>query len=170
MSRAALTLALALLAGCLGSTPDEAEAEALGDTDHHYGGEPGPQHRPGQPCLLCHGFQLAGTVYRFADDRAGVQGARVHVMDGEGRSFTATTNSSGNFYVTRGGELEEDDDGEVELPYALAYPLEVEIEHEGVARPMRSRIWREGSCAHCHGPEVGPDSAGRIVLEDGSAP
>ena len=44
MSRAALALALALLAGCLGSTPDEAEAEALGDTDHHFGGEPGPQH------------------------------------------------------------------------------------------------------------------------------
>lgn len=166
MRLAALVAVLGL--GCLGSTPEDAERDALGDTDHRYGGEPGPQHRPGQPCLLCHGFQLAGTVYRFADDRAGVAGAQVHVTDGLGRSFTATTNSSGNFLVTRGDEEEED--GELGLPYELAYPLEVSIEHDTITRPMRSRIWREGSCAHCHGPEVGEGSAGRIVLEDGSAP
>jgi hypothetical protein len=163
--RPALILALVAALGC-GNTPEDDARDALGDTDHDYGGEAGPLHRPGQPCLLCHGFQLAGTVYRFEDDRAGVGGASVHVTDGMGRSFTATTNSSGNFYVTRGGELEADDDGELELPYELEYPLAVEIEHEGITQPMRSLIWREGSCAHCHGPTEGESSAGRIVLEE----
>jgi len=163
--RPALLLVLLAALAC-GNTPEDDARDALGDTDHRYGGGTGPLHRPGQPCLLCHGFQLAGTVYRFEDDRAGVEGAIVHVTDDMGRSSTATTNSSGNFFVTRGGELEADDDGELELPYELEYPLTVEIEHEAITRPMRSLIWREGSCAHCHGPETSETSAGRIVLED----
>ncbi len=165
MTRVALLLALTSALAC-GNTPEDDARDALGDTDHRYGGEAGPLHRPGQPCLLCHGFQLAGTVYRFADDRAGVGGASVHVTDALDRSFTATTNSSGNFLVTHGDDFEIEYDGELQVPYELEYPLTVEIEHEAIRRPMRSLIWREGSCATCHGPEVSESSAGRIVLED----
>lgn len=163
--RPALLLVLLATLAC-GNTPEDDARDALGDTDHNYGGGSGPLHRPGQPCLLCHGFQLAGTVYRFEDDRAGVGGANVHVTDGMGRSFTAVTNSSGNFFVTRGGALAAHSDGELELPYELEYPLTVSIEHEAIERSMRSQIWREGACAHCHGPTASESSAGRIVLED----
>ena len=74
-STAALALGVLLvcaapsaLLGCNDATHDE-EVAALGAEDPAV--PPGPDHRPGQPCLTCHGgigpakqqFSIGGTVY-----------------------------------------------------------------------------------------------------------
>lgn len=71
--RAAFVTALLAATSCLGTPPEEAERNALPRDD----GEGGGTHRPGQPCLLCHGFEVAGTVFEFADDTRGISGVRV---------------------------------------------------------------------------------------------
>ncbi len=98
----------ALDAGCADPVHD-AEVTALGP--EAPGVSPGPTHRPGQPCLTCHGgegpggltFVTAGTVYAYpygVTPKQGVSGGVVHLVDANGSGFDATTNSVGNFYVT----------------------------------------------------------------------
>ena len=56
------------LAACVDETHEEQVAALGGEAG---GVSPGPLHRPGQPCLVCHGeagpsshtFVIAGTVY-----------------------------------------------------------------------------------------------------------
>jgi len=100
--------ALATLA-CSDPTHDAAVA-MLGP--EATGVDPGPLHRPGQPCLVCHGgegpasatFVTAGTVYVnpytagttvYAPQFPG----SVHLVDATGSAFSASTNEVGNFYV-----------------------------------------------------------------------
>jgi hypothetical protein len=73
--------ALAALAGCIGTNPGQAEADALGPDPS--GLDEGPLHRAGFPCTRCHGeawwqedpvFELAGTVYRQSGDTRGLDG------------------------------------------------------------------------------------------------
>lgn len=59
--------------------------------------------RPGENCLACHGFTVAGTVYAPADDpKAPNQpeaGVIVTITDqGQLHSESIVTNSAGNFY------------------------------------------------------------------------
>ncbi len=173
---------LVLVAGCLTNSPYRDAEDALGDTDHRTRQEDGdfgagPTHRPGQPCLVCHGaehspggpvFELAGTVYRTLDDEVGLEDATVEVTDASGRTFEARTNIAGTFFVERDGDggFEQDGEGELRLGYDLEYPLTVAVEFDGIRSEMRSQIWREGSCAHCHTKEEGPASVGRVFLEE----
>jgi hypothetical protein len=164
---------LALAAGCIGTTPQEEAAAALGDDP----GEEGPTHRPGQPCLVCHGadytpgeavFVLAGTVYREAEDAAGLEGAEVEVTDDSGDTFLVRSNRAGNFMMSV-GEVDEDrrDEGWAGLGRAPQFPLRVTVRFEGAEQSMRNVIHREGSCAACHdraGP--GASSAGAVFVED----
>jgi len=175
VKRALLLLALN---GCLTTSPEKIAEDELGDVDHCVP-EPGererecgsPYHRPGQPCLVCHDglhgptFSVAGTVYRRASDTTGLGGVQVTIVDALGQAVDVTTNSAGNFMVRegRGGDR---DDGEVRVPFVLEYPLSVELSYEGTTREMRSTIWREGSCAGCHTAEEGPNSPGRIFVEE----
>lgn len=163
--------------GCIGTSPEEAAENAQGPEIPLPFGEDdeGPEHRPGQPCLVCHSdehnpgeeeFVLAGTVYLRETDPYGVEGAEVIVVDDSGRSFTALTNATGNFYVRSGGDGEGGDRGEVNIPFDLDFPLSVRIRYGGVEQVMRSRIGREGSCAGCHGPAKGAESPGRVVVEE----
>lgn len=171
--RVVLVLLLTVgLGACLAVSPEEAAAIALGDTDHHLGGEPSELHRPGQPCLVCHGrgyhpgeviFDVAGTVYATPDASRGLAGARVTLTDGEGREVSTRTNRSGNFMFVEGGG--GDDDEGTRIPFRLAWPLLVRVTHGDVVREMESPIWREGSCAHCHARDAGEASVGRVVLE-----
>lgn len=168
-----------LVAGCLANSPYRDAEDALGDTDHSTVQEDGrvgtgPTHRPGQPCLVCHGpdytpggevFELAGTVYRTMADHDGLEGAMVEVTDASGRTFEARTNRAGTFYVERGDGSEQHGEGEFRLGYDLEYPLTVAVEFEGIRSEMRSQIWREGSCAHCHTKEEGSASVGRVFVE-----
>src|SRR5256885_548947 len=102
----ALGLALCVLlaaAPCQDPTVESAIA-ALGPEDR--GVSPGPLHRPGQPCVLCHGdggtartFVVAGTIYRDKGRPTVAPGAKVLFLDADGHGFTAEANCAGNFYV-----------------------------------------------------------------------
>lgn len=152
-------LTLFMLGGCFGQ-PGSADEAALGDVDHRPTGD---EHRPGQPCLVCHGaeytpgdevFAVAGTIYETLDSQTGTAGVDVILEDADGQEVRLRSNRAGNFY------LEEDD-------AALRFPLQVAIERDGERMEMRSPILREGSCAHCHTKE-GPNesSVGRVFLRE----
>src|SRR6202020_2306636 len=96
---------LALAGACDANPVHDNEVAALGPEPT---GSPGPDHRPGQPCLVCHGgsgpaslqFAVAGTVYQAQSGAAvGQNGAVVSLNDTNGVTATATTNSVGNFWV-----------------------------------------------------------------------
>lgn len=186
MTRVLLALVvLPSLAGCLWQSPEDAERDALGP---ETGPEEGPLHRPGQPCLVCHGegynpgeavFDVAGTVYMRADDPVGLGGALVTIVDDSGHSLTVTTNRAGNFMVGRGGGEDEDEgedergdegEGAVRPSFDLDFPLRVSVTYREHEQVMRSAIHREGSCAACHGVEPGATSVGKIYLVEETTP
>ncbi len=136
----------------------QAAIDALGP--EAAGVEEGPIHRPGQPCLLCHGedgfedqFSVAGTVYQYREAGAGLDNARVTFTDANGQSASVVTNCVGNFYVEAGD-------------YQPSYPLFVTVTHNGVERPMKTPIFAEESCAGCHVEPASPTSAGRVYFAD----
>lgn len=156
---AALSALSTLGVGCIGQTAEQAEADALGPDPS---GQPnGPLHRAGFPCTRCHGdawwqespqFELAGTIYRNADDARGLDGAQVHVRDATGRELIAHTNRSGNFYF---------EDGDADL----TFPLRVSVRSGDREQTMRGLIWRERSCSACHRGEPDEANNGRVFLE-----
>jgi len=170
----ATSLGLALTGACIGTSPEAAREANLGP--EQPGVPQGPTHRAGQPCLTCHSeqhdpggehFLLAGTVYRRAGDPEGLEGAEVVVADAAGRRFTARTNRVGTFFVREGGSGEptQRGDGELHVPFRPTYPLRVKVVAGDVEQVMQGLIWREGSCAACHGGEPSASSNGWIYLE-----
>lgn len=150
MRRLALPLALlavALSASCTDPVRDRA-IDALGD--ELPGVPPGPTHRPGQPCLLCHSdggpasgkpFAVAGTVYRTPTGVEGAGGVEVRFVDAANGApnIPVFTNDSGNFFVR-----------ESEWPN-LRYPFKVALfRNNQVAAQMNTTVNREGSCNFCH--------------------
>jgi hypothetical protein len=131
------------------------------------GVHPGPNHRPGQPCLLCHDgslgspeeFSIAGTVFLRPNDTQPARGARVELKAADGSGFNTVSNRAGNFYVTP-------------RRFDPVYPLQVSVTFAGERVTMQTTIGREGACAGCHDPEVGPDSPGQVYvrLDDGGVP
>ncbi len=178
---ATLALVALLLAGCLGETPEEQAARALGpDTcgGGRRGGEDddegGPEHRCGQPCLLCHSdsynpgervFIMAGTVFSRPGDTVGIGGAEVALEDAAGHQVSVLTNSTGNFMLSRGSSLQQRGNGQVRVPFELVYPVTVVVRKGAIERKMRSHIQREPSCAVCHTAALSATSAGHVVLE-----
>lgn len=160
-------LAALALAGCLGTTPQDAERQALPDDE-----DGDPEHRPGQPCLLCHGFAIAGTVYNRASDSRGIEGAEVDIEDEAGHRFVARTNRVGNFIirVSGGSEPRQRSRGQLDIPWEPVFPLQISVRANGTEQVMESLAWREGSCAGCHGPTVEADSAGKIFVVEEGAP
>src|ERR1700677_3462733 len=73
------------------------------------GVRPGPLHRPGQPCLLCHdgafgdppAFSVAGTVYRIPSSLEPAVDATIELADvtGSRPPKPPLTNTAGNFYI-----------------------------------------------------------------------
>jgi hypothetical protein len=130
---------------------------ALGDETE---GGPGPDHRPGQPCLLCHSdggpasskpFAIAGTIY--ASSKPGADGEEdifVQFKDARGHEplVPAQSGPSGNFYVPLS-----------DWPN-IAFPIRVGLYKVNVDTPpvavMKSLINREGSCNYCHRPNLDP--------------
>jgi hypothetical protein len=158
MSRA-LLLALAAafaFAGCQDPV-HENEVAALGN--EAPGVSPGPTHRPGQPCLVCHGgegpgnpqFAIAGTVYQVPTATIGMNGATVKATDVNKSSASATTNSVGNFYIAASD-------------YSPTYPVDVEIDDGQVQTKMLTHIGRDGACASCHFDPPGPTTPGHVYL------
>lgn len=165
---------LGLLApSCANPITDDA-IEALGE--ERPGDEPGPFHRSGQPCVLCHSIAggadpvlvLGGTVFADQSSFLPVEGARVIVYDAVGDEYAMVSNCVGNFYLEDEGSIPQ-------------FPLAVEVEcprydAEGnqLDTPkviaMNSWISRDGSCATCHsleGKEV--DSTGWIFCNDAAS-
>jgi hypothetical protein len=156
VSSAIASLAL-LAAGCANPVQDARIAQ-LGPEDPAV-----PQsdiHRPGQPCLLCHGpykgaepeMSVAGTIFAYAwdvnDPKADpipIEGAIIHLTDSFGASppESPKTNCAGNFYLTK-----SDWDPAFPLRVAVEYPVPGQTSTQRVS--MGTRISRDGSCAGCH--------------------
>jgi hypothetical protein len=128
------------------------------------GGDPsgqhnGPTHRPGQPCLVCHGglgpgspdLSVGGTIYQSMPDTQALSGAVVTLTDAKKSVHKLTTNRTGNFLV----------DASTWQP---VYPMLVSLSYGGVSVDMKTQVGRDGSCADCHTDPPGPASAGHIYL------
>lgn len=146
-------VAATLLAACQDPFHDKS-VEALGPEAN--GVPKGPLHRPGQPCLVCHGdagpagmiFSLAGTIYQYAPPGdpslspssaadAPASDVLVHFRDTNGREYSTGSNCAGNFFVQPGD-------------YDPTFPVAVWLEYAGVISIMNSQAFRERSCAGCH--------------------
>ena len=123
---------------------------------------PGPLHRPGQPCLLCHdgsagdasALSIAGTVFAGGNTLEPSVGATVTLQSADGTQATATTNAAGNFYLTPD-------------TYAPRYPVHViSIEQGSASVTMHSHIGGNGSCAGCHTDPPGPASPGHVYFSN----
>ncbi|NUP12125.1 MAG: hypothetical protein HOW73_39265 [Polyangiaceae bacterium] len=171
MKRANLiSLALALGAGCGNPIADD-QIEFWGDELPNVPAS--EHHRPGQPCVLCHGVYggaapemvLGGTIFADQYSFTPVEGAEVVVYDAVGDVYTMTSNCIGNFFMEKEGNLPQ-------------FPLAVEVRcptydsagnklESTKIRSMNSWISRDGSCATCHslrGTQV--DSTGWIFCND----
>ena len=163
MRRAAALLAVLAAApvGCADPVHDQA-VRALGSEDPNV--PPGPLHRPGQPCLACHGgegpaslqFSLGGTVLDTRGAPAPAVSAYVQTEDIEGRYWAVQTNAAGNFYVGI-ADFEPD------------YPIQMSVLYPDAAagQQMQTYSGRDGSCADCHQSTTGPTSPGPVYLNLG---
>ncbi len=149
--------AMASTAACVDEVHDE-QVQALGVEAPDV--PPGPLHRPGQPCVVCHGgagpaksqFSVAGTVYEVQGQQAPAVGAQVAMEDVNGSLFTADTNAAGNFFVTPS-------------QWSPTAPIKGPTVSQGKSLElMISNIGRYGSCAGCHTDPPGPTSPGSVFL------
>jgi len=121
----------------------------------------GPLHRPGQPCLVCHGdagpasmvMSLAGTLYQEDKSRNPLEGAIVQVFDSAGHKTATATNCMGNFFIQK-------------KSFDPVWPVWVQIKYGAnlPAVPMSSAIFRDGSCANCHHDPTGRATAGHVYF------
>ena len=154
MRRALLPLLLLPSLACRDPVREMAMAALGGEAS---GVPPGPLHRPGQPCLVCHDggeasvFSVAGTVYARADGAVPLNKVTVELVDSDGHAAKPSTNCAGNFFL-RPDEL---------LPH---YPLWVTLAVGTQKIDMESPIYREGSCAPCHTDPKGRASAGHVYF------
>ncbi|MEO7332075.1 MAG: hypothetical protein ABI193_26100 [Minicystis sp.] len=160
----ALAVLLALAGGC-----DPVQGDAVSALpDEVAGVGPGPLHRAGQPCTLCHDgsigspgeFAVAGTVFLQPGSGVGVKGALVSMTDATLTTRVAKTNEAGNFF------LKPDE-------WTPVFPLRNIVVTSGATTvTMYSEVGRDGSCGKCHIEPAGPASPGHITLQsdDGGGP
>jgi hypothetical protein len=106
----------------------------------------GPLHRPGQPCMTCHGgdgpgepdYAFAGTIYAVRNGATPLAGVTVTLTDASGVTKTLSSNEAGNFFL------------EKELWESVKLPVFVELSNGTKVKPMKTRIGRNGGCAFCH--------------------
>lgn len=148
---------VALLAVACGDPVHDDAVEALGD--EAPGVEPGPLHRPGQPCLVCHGgdgpgemqFSVAGTIFQYADSLEPLANAIVRLQDDRGRSTFTGTNCAGNFFVQQ-------------ADFEPSFPLWTRVQFGGLGLDMSTPIFADGSCAGCHRDPPSEDSTGHVYF------
>jgi hypothetical protein len=164
-----LALLLSLLAAC---SYERERADALGPETE----EPGPRHRPGQPCLYCHSttqgdgrgelmFDLAGTVYKNRSDTSGAPDVEITIENADGTLIRVTSNRAGNFaLISEPGLTQpiETDEGIWRVPGPLVFPLHATVRLGGLELHMRNAIQRERSCSVCHATHPGAASNGHI--------
>jgi len=168
MKKSLLLFAIAVVLTACDDPVHDAEVAALGPEDPSV--PPGPDHRPGQPCLVCHSeFSVAGTVYED-DLQTPFNGATVNLTDAVGNQTSATTNEVGNFWV-----LEKD--------WKPVFPIGTYTDDAGNTiygvtvvgndanntAQMQTHIGRDGSCATCHfGSGPAADTPGPVYVTTGS--
>jgi hypothetical protein len=138
------------------------------------GVRPGPLHRPGQPCPLCHDgafgdpqrFTIAGTVYETPSERVASVGTSVVLVDANSSSIELRTNEAGNFYATS-------------AEFDPTFPVQVTVQEPGgeMVRMQtlvegNGTIEANGGCASCHFDPQGRNSPGHVYvrLDDGGTP
>ena len=153
--------ALAALGTACGDPAHDDDVASLGPEGS---APPGPLHRPGQPCVVCHGgrgpakaqFSLGGTIYDSPYDpmsKSNVLSAvNVTLTDSTMKTHKTATNAAGNFFV----HVDE---------WAPAYPVHVQLDYtDGTTQTMVTHIGRDGSCAGCHHDPSGTASPGHVYL------
>ena len=122
--------------------------------------ENNPTMQPGQDCMQCHGrsaqsWTVAGTVFGAVDSEAdaGVSAAKIYLTDADGRSYTLSSNGSGNFYTAE----------------QLKFPLRAQAEANG-ARMAMSEPVTSGSCNSCHTQPPQNNALGRLFAPAGGGP
>jgi len=141
---------------CADPTHDNA-VDALGG--EAPGVRPGPTHRPGQPCLTCHGgsgpgspdFSVAGTVYSACRQGVAVSGAAIQIEDAVGTRATLFSNQVGNFYTTPD-------------TFTPVYPFQVTVVLGNLKEQMQTHVGRSGSCADCHTDPPNQTSPGVVFI------
>ena len=140
------TFALLLLVTCADPVHSDA-VDALGE--ERRGVRPGPTHRPGQPCLVCHGgqgpgspdFSVAGTVYAARGVLEPLAGTTVVIEDANHDVRRATSNEVGNFYIAA-------------QTWSPVFPLTTKLDDPRAdvdgEKPMLTPLPRTGDCASCH--------------------
>jgi hypothetical protein len=165
-----------------GDPVHNAEVDALGP--EAPGVPHGPTHRPGQPCLVCHGglgpgsptFVTAGTIYingytAGTTVYAPLVGGDVHLVDSTGSVYDAMTNSVGNFYVTPDQWNPVFPLGALPTEAGAGTPQDISVNAAGAAEsptPMIDSMGRGGeyaSCAYCHFDPPGPTSPGHVYFQ-----
>jgi len=143
----------------------DSSVKALGDEDGEF--PPGPYHRAGQACTVCHGgqgpakstFFMAGTIFMSPGtrDEAGrvAQKAEIRIRDANNPMYykCVRANCRGNFYVTSR-----------EFPSGITFPVKVSVSQGTQERVMNSLIGREPSCGACHKRPGFFDSPGQVYL------
>jgi mono/diheme cytochrome c family protein len=118
---------------------------------------------PGEACVSCHvsnggpKLAFAGTVYPTAHEPndckgVAVNGASVQVTDSANKTYSATVQTNGNFYMR--------------APPSLVPPYTVKLTYQGRERDMTGLVTppTDGDCNACH-TETGTNGApGRILL------
>ena len=158
-----LPIVAALLLGlCAGACSDPIRTRAVDELGGEDPATPvGPLHRPGQPCLVCHGadgpaesrFSLAGTVYQLPDTVEPLGDVTVRFIDSTGAQYRVVSNCAGNFYVGAAN-------------FEPAWPVWMKIEWKSLSQEMISPSFREGSCAECHQDPATPSTAGHLYVGD----
>jgi hypothetical protein len=133
------------------------EVQALGGEDPSV--SPGPLHRPGQPCLVCHGgigpaslqLSIGGTVYVTRGSSTPAVGASIQIEDINGAVGVTQSNEAGNFFI-------------VASQWQPTYPTLPQVTLGQSIQPMTTHVGRDGSCASCHADPASPTSAGPIYI------
>ncbi|MEA2747528.1 MAG: hypothetical protein QOI41_1671 [Myxococcales bacterium] len=150
-ARHLLYVAMAMLsAGGASSCFDpvhSADVDALGP--ERTGVRPGPNHRPGQNCLTCHGgngpaspdFSIAGTVYSAFGVLEPIADVTIVLEDANHETRSVSSNEVGNFYMTT-------------TSWSPAFPVSVQLQDKRAddhgVKSMVTPIGRTGGCAFCH--------------------
>ena len=168
----AAVVAGVIVVGATGSLScDPVHSDEVADLGPEIDGvREGPTHRPGQPCLVCHGgsgpgspqWAVAGTVYQDENSDTPLVGGTVTVTDATGSAQSLGTNEAGNFYIGTD-------------QWNPVYPLHVTLSAGSTAISMTSRINGNGSCADCHLGHTGQATADHVPAVylnpvDGGAP
>lgn len=109
-------------------------------------GEPGCRGNgstmlPGADCLACHNdasreaptWTAGGTIFTDASGLRAGKNVTITITDDAGKVVTMTSNTVGNFYTSK----------------SLTFPINVEIEKNGVKKQMASAV-DNGGCNSCH--------------------